>query len=262
MFRRPIVVLAAFMFAVAAAPGWAQQRSDADLLIAGYESLRDAFAKGNGTAVADLASDESLALFGRLRDVAVKASKMQLEALPPAQRFFVLRARLKFGRALAGMDGKALLSAAAAQGMIGESLPSTPSRADLAIQGTRATAVVRGAEGKPTPYKLAFAKQRGGWRVDIGPFLSIADDEIRRAAREDKLGENQLIEQLLGLLSASGKFDPALWEPVAPDAGPPPKSTTAPAPAAKPAPGATTPAGKPPGVPPPPAVIVPAPAGR
>ena len=260
MMRRMFMLLAGLVLASAATPVWAQG-SEGQGVLASYESLRDALARGNGTAAADLASDESIALFGRLRDLSLKGSKMQVGTLPPAQRFMVLRMRLKFGRAIAGMDGKALLSAAAAQGMIGESLPSPPSLADIAIQGTRATATVRAPEGRQTPYKLAFAKQRGGWRVDIGPLLSIADDEFRRAAREDKVSENQLIEQLIGLLSPGGSFDAALWEPVAPGAGDAPKPAPVPnqAPAQPPAkPAAKAPGNPPPAPPvPPPAVIVP-----
>lgn len=214
-----MALLAATLLAMPAmAQAQAPAGSEGDQVLVSYEGLRDAITRGNGTATAEAVTDETIVLFGKLRDMAVKSTRAQLEAAPPWQRFLVLRARQKFGRSIVGLDGKGFLSACAANGMVGDSLPAPPSRADIVIKATRATAVIRGPEGKPTKNQLAFAKQRNKWRVDLGGIMALADDEIRQGAREDKMSENQMIEQLLGLFSSTGKFDPGFWEPIDPKA--------------------------------------------
>lgn len=165
----PALALAALLLALPA-----RADTDADVR-ASFQRYVAALAARDGLAAVTLVTPTSLAHQERLRDLALRAPRAEVQALPMADRLMVLRLRHEFTAAeLRPLSGADLLRIA-----VDEAWNSPKPLQVLTIAGVeegRDTAIASVTRaGEPVPLRLVFHQDPNGWRLDLVELARVSD---------------------------------------------------------------------------------------
>ena len=153
--------------------------------------------------------------YARYRDLALTASRMQLEALPMSERLQVLiiRARVP-STALRTMDGRDVFAYAVDRGWIGREGVERSELGTLQVDGDTAAARLKIGRTE-LPVDFEFEREATGWRFNLIPLTLMSEDVFRQLARQKGVGENEMVMTLLRDLMET-PVDDRIWDAPAP----------------------------------------------
>lgn len=210
MFRWLILCL---LFAVCL-PARADDGDEAAVraVFAGYKA---AVLARKGDRAADHVTTGTLREYARYRDLALTASRTQLEALPMSERLQVLiiRARVP-ATALRTMDGRDVFAYAVDRGWIGREGVERSELGTLQVDGDTAAARLKIGRTE-LPVDFEFEREATGWRFNLIPLTLMSEDVFRQLARQKGVGENEMVMTLLRDLMET-PVDDRIWDAPAP----------------------------------------------
>jgi len=149
-----------------------------------FETYTKAALAKDGAAAQGVLADTVSAYYDEARKLALTASDDQLAGVPTTQRLtvYVLRAEVEPAVLRAGTPAD-LLKTTFDQGLVGENGIAELTLGKVVVSGDKATAqAVVG--GKEAPYSVTFLREQGGWKVDIVPLMTLADEGFAEAAKQ------------------------------------------------------------------------------
>jgi len=177
-----------------------------------FLSYKAAILSGDGTAAADLVTRSSRDFYRKAADHALTLDKTGLERLHVLDRLTVMQLRHEMSRAqLESMDGRQIVAYAVDQGWIGRDSAASLQVGTFAVDGDNATAPVI-SNGQETPLLLHFAREDGGWRLDLVQMMELSRPAVQVAIRQTGMSEEEFI--LYALEAVSGRRPgPEIWNP-------------------------------------------------
>lgn len=178
-----------------------------------FAAYRQSLLDQDGPRAASLVSDGTLALYQRLRDVALIGSEADVRALRLTDRLQVLLLRVRVPAAqLETMDGRALFAHTVTQNWIGKTGIQRASLGAIDVAQPRAVARLL-ANGQPTGESYHFEQRGGEWCFDLLPSVEFVEQALR--TQREKLGieENAFVLSTIATLTGN-KPDASIWKPL------------------------------------------------
>ncbi|HVM95464.1 MAG TPA: hypothetical protein VMT89_03695 [Candidatus Acidoferrales bacterium] len=177
-----------------------------------FRTYKDAVLKGDGAAAAAVLSQDTVDWYAESQQLALHGTKDQLQKLQPLQRFQALAFRYRTDpHVLRTLSPRQVIAYAVEQGWMGKSTLERTDIGDVKIAGDTAEAEVT-VDGKPAGQQYNFMREQGQWRFDQLPLLASGDEQLRAAAAQRKMSEEQLILALLEAFSKK-KVGDEIWVP-------------------------------------------------
>ncbi len=218
--QRWLLVAAALASVAAARPGLEIRRA--------YEALERAIVARDVDAALTRVSTGSLAEWARLRQLALRGSLDDVEALPPGPRLAVLGVR-HVAPVWLLRDGtpRDLAAHAVRAGLADQRAVDRLDLADVAVLDRQRALGQLYAAGFPSGLRVGFvrehdhesARERESWRLDLEATLAGVGRIVSQVARTTGLPESQVILNLLEAITDEPVTD-AVWRPLAPDSVP------------------------------------------
>ena len=165
---------------VSAVPAYAD---DADDIRAAFDRYRQAALTHDGAAAAGLVTPGSLDHYQRLRDLALRGPRSEVEALPMADRLLVFRMRHEFTAVeLQPMSGADLIRTSIEEAWSAPKVLVPLTITSVAVVADAAVATPTRA-GDPVPIRLLFRPSAGGWQLDLVELARGADTALEEALR-------------------------------------------------------------------------------
>jgi hypothetical protein len=163
-----------------------------------YTRFKEAVQAGDGPAAASLVTQETIAFYEEIRNLALSADRERLMAARISQRFTALAVRgLIEPKELASLSGKDLFSRAIEEGWVGQERIADEHMGNVVIEGDSARVVVTRA-GANTSTFVYLQRHDGRWVIDMMPTLEMGDQEFARALKESEMTEEEFMNQALG----------------------------------------------------------------
>ena len=165
--------LAAVTLATAAGCSQKPGPSDEALIRASFEQYKVAALQSDGSAVAPLLTEESLAHYDRLRNLALSGTEAEVDENRYVERMQVWMFRqLLSAEELGGMSSEQLVAYVFDKHMMGEDLEESSAIDSLQIKGATATArhLTRGRPAGGPIREVTFQWKKGSddqWRLDL-----------------------------------------------------------------------------------------------
>jgi hypothetical protein len=177
-----------------------------------YASYKQAVLSSDGSTAAALITRETVEWYERSKQLALHGSKADIDPLPPMLKFQVLAFRQRVDvEQLRLLSARELVAYAIAQGWMSKSNMERTDLGDVKITGAVANADVVIA-GTPSTQQFRFVRDAGRWYFDQLPLLTGADDQLKAAAAQRKMSEDQLIIALIEAASHK-KVGEEIWTP-------------------------------------------------
>ena len=220
--RRWLPLAAALASVAAARPGLEIRRA--------YEALERAIVARDVDAALTRVSSASLEEWARLRQLALRGSPEDVEALPPGPRLAVLGVR-HVAPVWLLRDGapRDLAAHAVRAGLADQRAVDRLDLADVAVLDRQRALGQLYAAGFPSGLRVGFvrehdhesARERESWRLDLAATLAGVGRIVSQVARTTGLPESRVILNLLEAITNEPVTD-AVWSPLAPELGPGP----------------------------------------
>lgn len=208
--RRWILIAAALALLAAARPGLEVRRA--------YEALEQAIVARDADAALLRVSSASLEHWATLRELALRGTLDEVEALPPGPRLAVLGVRhLAPVWLLRDGSPRDLATHAVRAGLADQRAVDRLDLADVAVlDRTRALAQIYAA-GFPSGLRIGFVREDEAWRLDLESTLLGVGRIVSQVARTTGLPESRVILNLLEATTGEPVRE-AVWSPLAPEA--------------------------------------------
>lgn len=153
----------------------------AALVRASFERYRQAVLAGDGGAAAALVTADSHAYYARMRDLALRAPRAEVAALPPADRLTVLRLRHEFtAEELAPLSGAALVGLSVEERWSAAHTLRRLALGEIELRGAEAVATVHQA-GAEMPIRFLFRREGEDWKLDLAHLARASDPALTAA---------------------------------------------------------------------------------
>lgn len=197
----------------------AEAASEAGAVRQSFHGLKTALLQNRGDDAVGLISQSTLALSEQARDLALYATKAELEAQPTA----MLAAALSLRNSIAPQDLLQMPARDLVAYVVDTDLTRDGPVADIEIGGVRVdreTAIADVVSNRPFPVsQLNFSREQGVWKLDLRD-IAHGDTAIDRMARMispgSAAGQRALRnEMVLAMLAAQAGFgvDGSIWQP-------------------------------------------------
>lgn len=181
-----------------------------------WSEFKDAALAGDGERAASHVTSATHADYAAVRDLALHASRAELNALPLGRRYMILSTRFRLpADELAAMSGRDLFAHGINAGWIAKDNPVSSAISAIEFDGDHARAQMT-VDGAPTEQFLYFIEEGGVWRFDMLQLMSTLDLVFDSMWRESDLSEAEFIKRLIGAVTGKSVTD-ALWEAPAAD---------------------------------------------
>jgi hypothetical protein len=184
-----------------------------------FAAFKRAVLAGDGPAAAALVSTDTLDWYGKTQDLALHASKDEVQNLGPLEKIQVLafRQRVPLDE-LRAMSPPQLVAYSVAHGWMGKKAMERSELGTVTVSDDTAVATLL-VDGKDSGQKYHFIRESGRWLFDQLPTLQSSDDTLKAAAAKRGMPIDVLVRTLLE--SASGqKLTDEIWQPPLPRATP------------------------------------------
>jgi hypothetical protein len=207
--HRGFLIAAALASIAAARPGLEIRRA--------YEALEQAIVVRNADAALTRVSAASLDEWARLRQLALRGSRDEVEALAPGPRLAVLGIRHVAPIWLL-RDGtpRDLASHAVRAGLADRRAVDRLDLADVAVLDRHRALGQLYAAGFPSGLRVGFVREQERWRLDLEATLVGVGRIVSQAARSTGLPESRVILNLLEAVTGEAATD-SVWRPFAPE---------------------------------------------
>jgi hypothetical protein len=182
-----------------------------------FDRYRAALVARDGAAAVALVTPASLAYHEHLRDLALRAPREQVAALPITDRLMVFRLRHEFTAAeLRPLSGADLVRTGVEEAW---SSPKTLQPITLAtVELTAGSAVATPTRaGEPVPMRLVFRPGAGSWQLDLAELARGAEDVLETTLRfrAERAGVDLDTAMRWAIEDTSGHLvDKDLWLPL------------------------------------------------
>lgn len=182
-----------------------------------FDAYRQALADGRADDAAALFSSESLAPLATSRDLALYATRPELDAAEPVDLMFALILRVRSNAEdVAAMNPRDVAALLIQQrGMIGAEFDAASTLDAIEIEGDRATAN-HVKHGRVVRRGLRFVREREGWRQDLGAVREQMAADIERMGggkRRQLYSTYHLVEIATGVPLHASHFEPLARRP-------------------------------------------------
>ena len=165
-----------------------------------FTTAQSALAKGVGGAVLPLLSRTSRSRIEAVQSAARAGSAANLTPLSPAEKVVALSLQRFVPHAqLQRWTTPELINRALAEHWLGLATIAESSLGKLTFNGSRASAPLL-LKGRPSLVSVAFVRDGGQWRIDLGRTLAVADELLRAIASLSGRGEEDAIREWVGHL--------------------------------------------------------------
>jgi hypothetical protein len=214
--RRILFAILALMLAV---PSAADAAGESDGVRQSFQTLKVALLRDRGAEAVRLVSRSTLALSGRVRELALYGSKAELEAQPTAMLAAVLSLRRSVGaQKLQSMPPRDLVAYA-----VDTNLTRDGPIAGIDLGGVRVNQGFAAADivsDGPFPVsQLQFVKEEGFWKLDLSDIAygqTALDKFVAALAPNDgAVRQSMRNELVLAMIAANsgGGIDGSIWQP-------------------------------------------------
>lgn len=157
---------------------------------AAFAIYRSGIEQGDGTAVAEVVTDGSLAEQDQLAELARTGDEATLRALPAVDQLLVLTYRLRPQLLEAPDPFVALVDA----GLAGQDRTlGELGQVDLVSDDVAVAAVLSPTTLEPTALRWRFAKEGEGWRFDLADANRLVSSSIAAAAQRSGQGVDEIV---------------------------------------------------------------------
>lgn len=217
MNRRPALILAIAL--TLGFPAAANAASEATAVRQSFHGLKTALLQNRGADAVGLISQSTLALSEKARDLALYATKAELESQPTA----MLAAALSLRSSIAPQDLQRMPARDLVAYVVDTDLTRDGPVAAIDIGGVRVereTAIADVVSNRPFPVsQLQFNREQGVWKLDLRD-VAYGDTAIDRMARMMSPGSaagqralrNEMIFAMIAAQADSG-IDGSIWQP-------------------------------------------------
>jgi hypothetical protein len=210
--------------AIAQAPNTAKKAlppSERQTIQRCFVTYKQALLDKDGDRAVAQVSKTTLAHYGRMRDLALRADAATVRSHALVDQYLVLVLRQRVGlKVLLPMSDEEVISLAIREGWIGESGLKETSIGTITFKGDRAEAVlvVRGkAYTTPDVPRFVFAKEQKTWKIDITALLPVAEkffqDWYEGAKETENISTDTFLINILTLASDK-PISPDIWNPL------------------------------------------------
>lgn len=214
MRRRPsrLPVVFAVALAVLASPARGG-RSDRAAVTETFAAFVRALAARDADAGLRLVSAASVLEWERLRRLALRAPRREVEALPPGHRLAVFALRHGAPSFIRGdASAREQLAAALRAGLAEPKLAELLDIGDVVVRAPRASARVY-VSGLPSPLRAGFVREGEAWKLDLPSTLEHAGRFVARSAAEAGTSDDAIIAGLL-LFASKERPTARVYEPL------------------------------------------------
>lgn len=156
---------------------------DAEDVRSVFYHYRQAALAHDGGGAAGLVTPGSVDYFQKMRDLALRAQRTELEMLPMADRLLVFRLRHEFtATELEPLSGADLIRTSIDEAWTSPKvlLPITITSVDV---GAGAATATPSRAGEPVPIRLVFRRSAASWRLDLVELARGSDAALEEALR-------------------------------------------------------------------------------
>jgi hypothetical protein len=177
-----------------------------------FSEYKDALLAEDGAKAVELVDGETIELYSRQLDWALKATPGETRALGLLDKLSVLRIRMEFSRQeLLEMDGRELFVYGVDHGWIDPEGVKNNSLGKITV--TQDSATVQGLnQGKPTPINWVFTREGDAWKLNLLSILPAAETAFKMLIRESGQTEDEFLIEILSMLSEK-RPDKSIWFP-------------------------------------------------
>ncbi len=171
--------------------------SDADEVRATFEAYRNAVVADDGAVAADWVSQGTLRHAEALRDLALDATRAELEAEPIGSEMHVLMFRLfNTSEELEAADARGAFALGVEKGIVSNLWLEDDQMRDLRVEEGGAALVASRVQGYQGMYEvgaiLRFVRERGSWKLDLMPEFERLSELMEANAVETGIGLRDL----------------------------------------------------------------------
>ena len=158
-----------------------------------FEAYRQAILMRDGKSAAALLSNETVNYYRTIAELAGTGGPDQIKPRPLVDRLTIVMLRvLRHPVELAKLDGRSLFQYAVEVGLIDSQSIQGNALGRVRITGDLALAQVV-VQGQPLPVDYAFVRSGPDWKLNTVPILSTLNDDMKKAATQAKLSEDDFI---------------------------------------------------------------------
>lgn len=177
-----------------------------------FENYKKAILAADGQAAVAEVNAATLAYYGQMLKLSLKASKAETEALGLMDRLMVFTTRHRVpADVLKTMDTKAYFVYAVENGWIGDITKNM--LGEIEVKGNTATGMHMVGSQKTNIF-WQFSKEEGKWKADITAIMPIAEMAFKQIIAEAGENENTFLFDILGQVSGKDVDEKTIWEPV------------------------------------------------
>jgi hypothetical protein len=177
-----------------------------------FTAYKNALIDRDGAAAVKLVSANSFRKYDQLRQLALSATREELDKLSDVDRMFALSMRLRTPRELLRSGSPEDLIAHSVSSSKAGSSVERAELGDIDFESGLASAQIRMGV-RPVPGTFQFRQEDGRWKFDLEHALDMSRGTIKAQAGQKKISEDELILQMLA--AADGKpVGPEIWKPL------------------------------------------------
>lgn len=193
-------------------PRTAAQRA----VVKAFDHFKKVVDRDDSIGTSQLLSRESLADYGRFRDLALYAPAAKVHAMTVGEKYFTLGLRqMSNAGAIKKMSNQDVFRFLMDKGMtMNKNLISKITLGKITVSGDTANAAVLINDKPVKQLNLLLLKESGQWKVDVRNLLKIGDEAIAKMVKEHHVTEDMIITQGLQALSKK-RMSPNIWMPLA-----------------------------------------------
>jgi hypothetical protein len=178
-----------------------------------YEAYKNAILDGRGAEAVRYLNRASIAFYGEMKALALRAPESEVRRLPVMNKVTVLLLRHRVAPdVLEKMSPEEIVVYGVDRGWIGRDAVENSDIGDVRVNGDVATAeYVMG--GQRTPISYRFTREDGVWKFDFTALLPVVDGALRELLKRERMDEDKFV---LGLLEQVSGEKPArsIWKPL------------------------------------------------
>ena len=194
-----------------APPGESADQAAVDVQAA-WDELKSASLSNQGSVAADRVTKATHDHYAEIRDLALTATRDQLQGMSIAKQVTVLSMRVRIEpERLKEMSGRDLYIHAVDQGWIGKNSASEEGITGIVVTGDHAKAEITNA-GEPVGQYMHFTREDGAWRLDVMQLMMLANAAFDAMQEQSGLSEEEFITRLIETVT-SRRLTEDDWNP-------------------------------------------------
>lgn len=181
-----------------------------------FDDYRNALLAGDGNAAFGTLSGSSVDFYVEMRDLALTASRKELEKRSLIDRLHTLTLRYVLApQRLEDMSPTEIVAYAVDTGLIGQGTLQLQELEEITIDGDVAEATIT-SDGNKTEFTYEFVRDEGGWRINLLVVLDVANERFVDLIAKEGITETAFIFDTIEVIAGQRPTN-VLWNAPNPD---------------------------------------------